>query len=627
MSNFFKKKSFLKGTEIEDSHMSLAWEDKGELENLFSRKGLSLFWYAVLGVILFLGARVFYLDFFRGDYYAQIAKGNSVRSINIKAPRGNILDRHGRVLAKNISSIDVVIVPSNLPRDFSARQEIAQKLSDILEMNLGNAEIILETQKLDSSGSVLFKENVSRDQALIIAEKSADLPGVYLENTAIRSYEDGLIFSHIIGYEGKITPREIQEKPTYQMTDYIGKTGLEKKYEKELKGKNGATQVEVDAQGNIKKIIGIINPEPGNDLILNIDQDLQKKLYDSINELLDKNHTQTAAAVAIDPRNGGVLAMVSLPSYDNNLFAGGISQSEYQNIIQNKNLPLLNRCISGEYPPGSTIKPAVAAAALSEGTITPATIINGLGGTLRVGAWSFGDWKAHSPSDVRTAIAQSNDIFFYTIGGGYGNIEGLGMDRMKKYENLFGFGRPSGIDLLGEGSGFIPSEQWKLNKLGEKWYIGDSYHAAIGQGFITATPLQLANYTAAIANGGTLYSPRIVNRIKKGNQEVIVEAEVIHDNFIKPQVMQVLREGMRMTVESGTAQSLKTVPVAVAGKTGTAQFGAEGKTHAWFISFAPYDNPRIAMAVLLEGGGEGSSSAVPITKKVYDWYFNQDQNH
>ena len=243
-----------------------------------------------------------------------------------------------------------------------------------------------------------------------------------------------------------------------------------------------------------------------------------------------------------------------------------------------------------------------------------------------IGGFRFGDWKAHGPSDVRLAIAQSNDIFFYTIGGGYGNITGLGMSRMKKYDNLFGLGSPTGIDLPGESSGFIPDEEWKLAKLKEKWYIGNSYHASIGQGYITTTPLQLANFVASIANGGTLYSPRIVSQIKKSDgQSQLVGPVVIRKNFIANSVMQVVREGMRKTVTDGTAQSLKDLPIAVAGKTGTAQFGAEGKTHGWFVSFAPYENPEIALVIIAEGGGDGHSSGVPVTKEVYDYYFNRDK--
>lgn len=486
---------------------------------------------------------------------------------------------------------------------------------------------LLEGQNKKSAEPILLAENITQEQALILAEKSNELMGVSVENTAIRKYETSNIFSSVIGYDGKITKEDMDKNSGYVATDYIGKVGLEKQYEKELRGVSGAKQIEVDSLGNIKKNLGIISPKAGNDLILNIDAGLQKKLYDSVASILEKTGTRTAAAVAIDPRNGGVLAMVSFPNYDNNLFARGISNEEYQTIIKDKNLPLFNRAINGEYPPGSTLKPAVAAAALSEGVITPETIISGLGGSINIGSFRFGDWKVHASSDVRTAIAESNDVFFYTIGGGYGNIQGLGMNRMKKYENLFGFGHPTGIDLPNESKGFIPDEQWKLDKLKERWYIGDSYHCAIGQGFITATPLQLANFTAAIANGGKLYVPKIVGQIKNNDGQIkSMTPQIINQDFISDAVMKVIREGMRKTITDGTAQLLKTLPIAVAGKTGTAEFGSEGKTHGWFISFAPYENPEIALAIIAEGGGDGHSSGVPVTKEVYEYYFNRDNN-
>lgn len=619
-----KKRRIKKGVEIEDSIMTVTQKEKANIESPFKRKSLSIIWYGMVFSIVCLMARVLYLDLWRGEYYTQVSRENRVRIIPIKAPRGNILDKFGKVLARNMPSLDAVIFPAKLSADGVERKAEADLAAQILEMDPGNVEMIIESQDRKSPEPILLKENITQDQALIISEKSKDIPGIEVDRTAMRSYENSSIFSAIIGYDGKATKKEIDKNKGYLMTDYIGKTGIEKSYEKELRGVYGGHQVEIDSLGNIKKDLGVINPQPGSDLILNIDEGLQKKIYDSLAAVLEKTNTKTAAAVAINPQTGGVMAMVSLPSFDNNLFAQGISNEDYKNIIGDKNLPLLNRVVSGEYPPGSTIKPAVAAAALTEGTITPETTVTDSSGAINVGSWRFGDWKTHGVVDVRKAIAESCDVFFYALGGGYANIPGLGMDRMKKYENLFGFGSPTGIDLPSESSGFIPSEDWKLQRFKEKWYIGDSYHCAIGQGFLTATPLQLANYAAAIANGGTLYSPKVVNRIKKVNgEEEFVKASVIRSNFISKNVMNVVREGMRQTVTDGSAQSLKDLPVAVAGKTGTAQFGSEDKTHAWFISFAPYDNPTIAMAVLVEGGGEGSSLAVPVTKEAYQWYFSQ----
>ncbi len=267
------------------------------------------------------------------------------------------------------------------------------------------------------------------------------------------------------------------------------------------------------------------------------------------------------------------------------------------------------------------MKPLIASAALSEGTINENSSVN-CPGEITIGNYHFRDWKAHGTMNVRSAIAESCDVFFYTLGGGYGNISGLGMERMKKYEKMFGLGGKLGIDITGESEGLVPDENWKMEKIGEKWYLGDSYHAAIGQGFISATPLQLVSYIATIANGGTLYQPRIVSQIRGENGEVIENGpKIIHSNFITPAILSIVREGMRQAVTGGTARALSDLPVEAAGKTGTAQFGKDNKTHAWFVSYAPYDNPKIAMIILVEGGGEGSSVAIPVTKEIYQWYF------
>jgi penicillin-binding protein 2 len=626
LNNLFRKNKKLKGVEIEDSIMTITQKEKALLEIPFRKKSLNGLWYFILIFLVVLACRVFYLDIISGDYYKELSRNNRIRTLVIKAPRGKITDKFGGILVSNIPSMDAVIIPSDLPTGYEERKAIIRTIADILHMEEGFIETAMESQNQKSLESILLKENISQDEALILAEKNKNLPGIMIENTAIRRYENSVIFSPIIGYDGKINREEMAKNPNYSMTDYIGKTGLEKYYEKELKGKNGAKQVEVDSLGNIKKNIGGINPQIGNDLVLNIDEGLQKKIYDSVAGMLEQTGTKTAAVIAIDPSNGAVLAMVSFPSYDNNLFAEGISGEDYGKIINDKSLPLFNRVISGEYPPGSTLKPAVAAAALSEGIINIDTTVNDSTGAIYIGAWKFGDWKIHGMVDVKKAIAESCDVFFYGIGGGHGNIQGLGMDKMKKYENLFGLGNLTGIDLHGEVSGFIPDENWKLETRKEKWYIGDSYHASIGQGFIKTTPLQLANYIAAIANNGTLYEPHVVNRIKKndGNLEII-SPKIIRQNFISNKVLNIVRDGMRQVVVSGTAQTLKDLPIAVAGKTGTAQFGSEGKTHGWFVSFAPFDNPEIAMAVLVEGGGEGHSTAVPITKDVLGWYFSRHE--
>ncbi|PIP26336.1 MAG: penicillin-binding protein 2 [Candidatus Moranbacteria bacterium CG06_land_8_20_14_3_00_40_12] len=623
---FLNKKRMSRGIEIEDSILSDligldSNQERKTLEVPIEKKGLNIFWYVLMLGFLGLILRIFYLDIVKGEYYAEISRGNRIRSLVIKAPRGKIFDKTGNVLASNVSSVDVILIPGDLPKEPEKKQQIAGALAEILEINSDKLKEVMRDLNSKSLNPILVKENITQDQSLIILEKRKNLPGILLENTAIRNYENGPIFSHLIGYEGKITREELENNPDYLMTDYIGKTGIEKEYEKELKGVYGLFQVEVDALGDIKKNLGIINPQPGNDLVLNIDEGLQKKIYDSLVNILEKTETKMAAAVAINPQNGEVLSLVSLPGYDNNFFARGISVADFQEIIADKNLPLFNRVVAGEYPPGSILKPAVAVAALAEGIVAPETSVE-CRGEISVGNFKFRDWKAHGTTDLKKAIAESCDVYFYHLGGGYGSISGLGMSKMKKYENLFGLGDFSGIDLPGETRGLIPDENWKMEKIGEKWYTGDSYHAAIGQGFITTTPIQLVNYTAALANGGTLFSPKIIHSIRQANgEEKFIVPEVLRKNIAPDWIMQTVRDGMRQTITEGTGRLLNDLPFSSAGKTGTAQFGNENKTHAWFISFAPFENPEIAMVVFLEGGGEGNSSSVPATKEILKWYF------
>ncbi len=615
----------IRGTEIESYLLTATEKEVAKMEKPISRKSLKIFWWLLVLVIVVLGLRVAYLNIIEGKYYQEVAKGNRIRSVAIRAPRGKIIDRAGQVLVNNIPSLDAVAVPSDFPQDEQEKSKVIAVLAEILKINEGEIRGKLGSVDKSSLNPILLKQNISQEETIALLEKSAELPGAAIEKTAVRSYADGLIFSHILGYEGKISPEELKENPGYLFTDYIGKQGIEKFYEKQLRGVNGALQVEVNAEGLSMREIGTVNPQPGSDLVLSIDSRLQKKIFDELNLILEKTETKTAAAVAVNPQNGEVLALVSLPSFDNNLFVGGVSSEEYKKIISDPESPFFNRAIAGEYPPGSTIKPAVAAAALSENTISDSATVN-CGGGINIGSYHFGDWKTHGVTNVRKAIAESCDVFFYSVGGGYGNIEGLGMSRMKKYENLFGLGEKTGIDIPGEETGFIPDEEWKLNKFGEKWYTGNSYHAAIGQGYITATPLQLINYISAIANGGTLYRPRLVSQIRKNEGETAdVKPEIIRSNFISKDVLKIVQEGMRQTVTAGTALSLNDLPVGVAGKTGTAQFGAENKTHGWFVSYAPSENPEIAMVVLVEGGGESSSSAVPVIREVLKWYFGERQ--
>lgn len=605
--------------------------DFGNDENTSNKDGIKnstiiLVVFTLALVVLF--GRSFYLQFIKGSYFKDIAENNRIRELVIRAPRGLIKDREGIVLAQNVASFDVVFVSAHLSKDRAERERATRVLASIIEVNVQEIDDLFDKVEVDDRNSYLVKEHIISDKALEIIERTSELPGIYIGNSARRDYVDGDKFSHIIGYDGKVTKEELEGNPNYIMTDYIGKNGIEYSYEKFLHGKHGARRFEVDSNNNIKEDLGVINPKPGDTLILHIDAELQRHVSNVLQETLNENEDATGAVVvAIDPRNGGVRALVSLPSYDNNLFSGGIETDEYTKYINDQSRPLLNRAIAGEYPPGSTFKPFVASVALQEGVITEHTTVN-CNGAIHVGAWDFPDWKTHGVTDVKKAIAESCDVFFYSVGGGWGNISGLGINRINQYSSSFGLGVFLGIDLPGEEDGNIPDNNWKFKQLGEKWYIGDSYHAAIGQGYITVTPLQIANVISIVANGGSFYRPHVVDKIISiDNKEQSIETEIVEKSLVNKENIQIVREGMRRTVTGpgGSGMRLNSLKVESAGKTGTAQFGSEEKTHAWYVSFAPYEEPELAMVVLFEGGGEGHDWAVPATFEIFKWYFDQER--
>lgn len=610
--------------EIDDAVLTATEKGAAHIEWPLNRRFMGYAFIVALALLGGLFLRVFDLSLLQGEKYRSMAENNSVRLISLPAPRGLILDRFGVPLVRNAPSLDLVLSPHDMPKEGFDREKLLFVVKDIFHLDEDFLRAGFAQAERKPDQLLLLKEKVSQEESFRFLAHEKEMSGVVIHKTARRSYDDGLIFSHILGYEGKIRQDELTDRPEYLPTDGIGRQGIEKQYESVLRGERGFLRAEVDALGRVKRELGIQSPSPGADVSLHIDAGLQKKLFDALQSELDKAGLKSGAAMAIDPRDGSVLALVSIPSYDNNLFAEGIATEEYRSLSEDPSKPLFNRAVAGEYPPGSTWKPVIAVAALSEGVVTERTAIESRGG-ISVGRFSFGDWKAHGFTDIRHAIAVSSDVYFYSVGGGYGSISGLGMDRMKKYGQSFGYGSASGIDLPGEQSGFLPDPTWKKEKLGERWFVGDDYNAAIGQGFITATPLQILNAVATIGNGGTLYEPHIAKSYRSIQGAVTNISPVVKSTgFATRDILQIVREGMRLTVTEGTAQSLNTLPIQVAGKTGTAQFQNNfDRTHGWFASFAPFDRPTIALVVLVEGQGEGGYHAVPITKDVYQWYFTE----
>ncbi|MCK4892114.1 MAG: penicillin-binding protein 2 [Candidatus Pacebacteria bacterium] len=582
-----------------------------------------LFFLALL-VLVFQTA---YLQIVKGRYYAKISENNYKRIVAVKSPRGIIYDKNNKQIIFNAPIFDLIIMPHTFLKDKNNINDKIRKLSDITEISESDLRMKIDKADRFLYQSVLILANIEKDKALILEEKIKKIDGVELEKNAIRNYIDSKYFSNIIGYSGRINEVELENYQEYQLTDMIGKDGLELFYEEQLRGKYGKQEIEVDSFGKTIRVIKKENSESGNSLILNIDSGLQKKIYNELDKIITKLKTEAGASVvALNPKNGAVLALVNFPSYDNNLFAKGINNDDYNKLLADKTNPLLNKTIAGEYPPGSTFKPLVGVAALQEKIIDPKRKIVG-GGAIYVGSYIFPDWKVHGMIDLTGALAQSCNVYFYTVGGGYGGIEGLGIDRIKKYADLFGLGNSLGIDLPGEKTGLVPDQQWKQDKKDEKWYIGDTYHVSIGQGDILVTPLQIASYTAVIANGGKLFQPQVVDKIIDSDGNIIkdISPKIIRENFVDLENLKWVQKGMRENVTSGSGIALYDLQIEVAGKTGTAQYYGNQKTHAWYIAYAPYDNPEIVMAIIVEGGGEGYAAAVPVVKEALKWYF-EDRN-
>jgi penicillin-binding protein 2 len=588
-------------------------------------------WVAVLFLVI-LGVRLLWLQAVQGGYYRDMANGNRLRLERVEANRGIIFDATGKPLVHNVANFLLYCVPADLPKNITERDNLIDRLA--LETKKFDATAIkkqindLKPSQMEYYQPLFIADNIEYNEALKIYLESFSVPGLVLSSINRRNYDlPAESLSHVLGYTGKISPDELaNDKTDYSSLDYLGKTGLEKSWESELRGVPGVKQVEVDALGKEKTVVSETSAIAGNNLMLSIDATAQAKLEEIMNKYISQAGLKKGAAVVLNPQTGEVISLISLPAFDDNAFAQGITEDQYQALANNPDQPLFSRAVSGEYPSGSTIKPIYAGAALQEGIINENTQVLSTGG-LHVGQWFFPDWKAggHGLTDVKKALAESVNTFFYYIGGGYDNFVGLGVDKMSAYLRKFLIGTPLGIDLPNEGSGFVPTKDWKEATKKEKWYIGDTYHLAIGQGDLIVTPLQVAAYTMYFANGGTMYRPHVVSEVVKPTGEVVekIAPQVIAKGMLSSANINIVREGLRQTVTSGSARSLNTLPVEVAGKTGTAQWSTKKDPHAWFTGFAPYDNPTIVITILVEEGKGGDVIASPIAKEFLQWYFGE----
>ena len=569
-------------------------------------------------VIAVLIGRAAYLQIYQGEYYAGLADGNRIRIVPSMAPRGTFYDRNGELLVTNRPGFSVSLLPLTAP----ISDDVIDRLSDLLKVPTDE----IKTKIAGHSGfnPIRIKTDVTPDIVSIIEEQKSQYPGVVIEVTPIRDYILKQEGAHTFGYVSEINDAELEKMKDegYKSGDIIGKFGLEKVYDKELRGENGGQQVEVDVSGKPVQILGRKEPVPGDDLELTIDINLQQAAEKAVDEQLTQIGAHAAAAVVMNPQTGEILAMVSRPAFDPNLFAHGISSKDWNQLNNNPYHPMDNKTITGEYPPGSTFKIVTGTAALTEGVVTPDEQIFDSGHHWIIPKGNA-DGEALGWLNFRTALAHSDHVYFYEMGNR------LGIDRLEKYARMFGLGAKTGIDLPYEATGLVANRRYKEKNFDDgEWYLSETFDAAIGQGFNLVTPLQAAMVMGEIAADGKRYKPHVVNRIIAPDGSVVkdFQPELLSQLDVPEEDIKLVQDGLHDVTKYGTAaSSFRGFTVDIAGKTGTAE-NSQGRDHGWFVAYGPFDNPNIVVAVIVENGGYGSQSAVPIGRKILEAAFGLNQD-
>ncbi len=575
-----------------------------------------------LSLCLVLLGRMVYMQLWRGEYYAKQSDGNRLRQSKISATRGLILDKDGMELVNNLPGYEVV-----LQKQSSYRPETIERLSQLLNMPVADIN-----KKIKESENyyepIMLKNNLSMDLLTKIEEQRRDMPEVMINIKPVRIYPYHELAVHALGYVGEVSEYEIEQGLFKDITQgsIVGKFGLEKSYDKYLRGEDGAFVEEVDVAGNVVKHYDSLKPLPGKNLKLTLDYKLQKVLEDFTDQHLANLRSsgmapgaRAAAVVAMDPRTGAVRAMVSRPGFDPNLFVNGISDKDWNIINNDENYPMNNKVISGEYPPGSTFKIVTGSAAfeLNKVGLYEPILDRGyhpLVPTMRNAGGEILGWLTFI-----SALAQSDNVYFYELG------YRVGIDAIEKYARIYGFGERTGIDLEGESKGLVASKNVKRQIWDEDWRLGDTFNAAIGQGFNLTTPIQLAVMLSTVANGGMKYQPYLVDTILNpdGTEYMKPERKEGKHIDISQQTMDYMRMGMSATTqEGGTASYFSRLPKSIAGKTGTAE-NSHGRDHGLFVAYGPVDNPELVVVCIVEQGGYGSTAAGPIVYKAFEEFFQE----
>lgn len=576
-----------------------------------------LSWLCVLVIAVLIG-RAGYLQIYDGEYYSELAEGNRIRIIPSMAPRGTFYDCNGELLVQNRPGFTVSLLPLTAP----ISEDVIQRLSELIKVPV--EDIKKKIAAHSGFDPIRIKTDVTPDIVTIIEEQKENYPGVVIEVLPIRDYMNKQEAAHTYGYVSEINDMELEKMKDdgYKTGDIIGKFGLEKVYDKELRGVNGGQQVEVDVSGRPVEILGKKEPIPGDDLYLTIDKNLQAAAEKAVDEQLKAINAHAAAAVALNPQTGEILAIVSRPAFDPNLFAHGISTKDWNALNNNPYHPMDNKAISGEYPPGSTFKIVTGTAALTEAVVSPEELINDTGRHWIIPKGNS-EGEALGLINFRQAMAHSDNVYFYEMGNR------LGIDRLERYARMFGLGKATGIDLPYEASGLVANRRYKeLNFEDGEWYLSETFDAAIGQGFNLVTPLQAAMVMGEIAADGKRYRPHVVKRIVGPDGSVIkdFQPELLSTLDVDPRVIRLVQDGLHDVTKYGTAaSSFRGFNIDIAGKTGTAE-NSHGRDHGWFVAYGPFDNPNIVVAVIVEQGGFGAQSAVPIGRKILEAAFGVNQN-
>ncbi len=555
--------------------------------------------------------RLWYLQVALGEQLLAQSESNRKRFIRLFAPRGMIVDRAGRPLALNRPEFVVSVIPAEVGPD----DAVLKRLSNLLGLPF---EQVLEVvgnrkQRAQRLYPVPLAVGVSLDVVSRVEENRLWLPGVSVSPQPVRWYPDGKLASHVLGMLGEVSADELNELRAVGVAqgEFVGKMGVERSQERWLHGQAGGKWVEVDARGRQRREIEEVPAEQGATVMLAIDERLQKAAEEAFGN-------RVGAVVALDPRTGEVLLMASFPRFDPNAFARGVKPAVWKEISSNPLHPLQNRAIGSRYPPGSTYKMVTAAAGLQAGVITPHTSFY-CPGALELGRRRFRCHRKHSTTGFIEAIGESCDVYFYHTG------LKMGITRLVEMSHAFGLGEATGIDMVGESKGNIPTPDWKRKRYKEPWYDGDTVNTSIGQGFVQCTPLQMALVAAAVANRGTIMKPYVVKRVVRPDGTVIETPPTVLKRVpLAEEYWQWLAAGMRDAVvgRGGTAHAANLPGIAVAGKTGTAEDPPRRKPHAWFICYAPMDNPQIALSVIVEQGGHGGAVAAPIARHILETFFN-----